>query len=564
MTGIYKPTLEDIAYLANEHPEKFKNANETLRSIENVMNHDPVVRASTEDATIINQYEDYLKRGGEHLSDSPIPKEASVESDVPAMDAGFSNTACGCKSNAPCCVTKLTIGCEHKKIRLILPEPKKEDAEGKKLIKDSCSITLVGDKDLDGKKGDKLIVALENNVEPLCNKNSGPELLLTGHGLDVRGKKIKQNVFYKDEYDFAGLTAAKKFMFLIYDTFANNKIENIAQQYRVDVLSCGQRSNSFGVDVNLYPNINWSGDIEMENSITIFFGTNVLPVWVGKAAGKLKGVYGQHEFSLGQELMELKGEAAAPMFPFFGKVKDLIVNKFGSGNVESEGTSIGSSLKIYQKFSLKDTGMTVAESNQTKSGMAIDATLKVALDPLLGIEGKIDIVQLVLNAIKLSGAGAPVAVAIEEARERAAKGWGNENSKAKGKIYAGINLILKSGIKGEFSASVELRDELDWTNKASGGGYVSVTLEVVVKGEAEVYFIKGSFEASGNAQTSIELNLSRETGVDYLAKCELEWGGLKLEYTGKAAGGFSKTTIEKTTKGEIPIFQKETLGSFTI
>ncbi len=158
----------------------------------------------------------------------------------------------------------------------------------------------------------------------------------------------------------------------------------------------------------------------------------------------------------------------------------------------------------------------------------------------------------------------PSVMKIEEARERAAKGWGNENSKAKGKIYAGINLILKSGIKGEFSASVELRDELAWTNKASGGGYVSVTLEVVVKGEAEVYFIKGSFEASGNAQTSIELNLSRETGVDYLAKCELEWGGLKLEYTGKAAGGFSKTTIEKTTKGEIPIFQKETLGSFTI
>ena len=180
MAATYQPTLEDIAHLAKTQPEKFSSASGTLRSIENVMGHDPIVSASTGPATINNHYDDYLKHGGDELLESPIPKEVPIINDVPSVDPEFNNAACDCESNAPCCIKTLTIGCDHAKKRTVLPNG-------------NCDVSLVADKDFPEGKGDLIKATFDHGLEVKCHMQNQPYLILRGDSLVKTGKVIEEN-----------------------------------------------------------------------------------------------------------------------------------------------------------------------------------------------------------------------------------------------------------------------------------------------------------------------------------------------------------------------------------
>ncbi|MFV0644669.1 MAG: hypothetical protein ACK5NN_09250 [Sphingomonadaceae bacterium] len=68
----YTPTFEDMLYLNRESPELFTNPR-NLASVARNYSGSDAVSVSVRETAAAAQYQDYLSRGGEPLTESPIP-----------------------------------------------------------------------------------------------------------------------------------------------------------------------------------------------------------------------------------------------------------------------------------------------------------------------------------------------------------------------------------------------------------------------------------------------------------------------------------------------------------
>ncbi|MGB2222482.1 MAG: hypothetical protein ACPHZ9_08930 [Neptunomonas phycophila] len=557
MATTYQPTLEDIAHLAKTQPEKFSSATGTLRSIENVMGHDPIISASTGPTTINNHYDDYLKHGGDELLESPIPKEVSIINDIPSVDSDFKNAACDCESNAPCCIKTLIIGCDHKSKRISLPE--KDD----KNKSHACTVSLIADKQLGSGKGDKLKATFYHGFEHRCGMVEGPYLLLEGNGFEVTGREIKEDIYYDDRKKFSMLSDYKKVKFLAFDLFDSLEYERLAQEYKLKVVSCEGAGSNFGATIKLYPHVQWKGSLSSEMAGTIY-SNPIPPKYEGKISLGLEGVYDSDIFKIEVPLKEEGNESAnaQDMMPLYKKISGAISNKLSFPRQDIESDPTQSYIKINQAFNVKDAGFKIVELDD-KNDVGIEGKIKVSFDPILGVEINVDIVDAVLTALKAYPALSGISSAIKKARSRAALGVSTADGKTKARFHAGINLTANSKVTAEYTVSKVL-SEKKWKKEASGSGVIGLEVRAVVKGEGETYFIKGSFEAEGKAKSELELKLSGGSGKNYNAKCELEFNGIKLEYKAKASLGGPRGGISKSNGGEFVVLDKSSLGSFTI
>ncbi|TRW95210.1 hypothetical protein FNJ84_17105 [Paracoccus sp. M683] len=96
-----------MAFLVEQHPERFSNGLQTSRELQNTLrNHagSDGVSQSLREATVQREYQDYLKNGNAPLTRSPIPPAADADGDG-AMDAEFAAYCPACQTGEPCCLT---------------------------------------------------------------------------------------------------------------------------------------------------------------------------------------------------------------------------------------------------------------------------------------------------------------------------------------------------------------------------------------------------------------------------------------------------------------------------
>lgn len=105
----YQPSIEDVAQLAMDQPERFSSPVTTLRSIQSALQYgDDAVGQAIHDQTLQTHYNDYLNNGGQPLTESPIPPGPVLEG--PAHDTEFGGVCVDCASLTPC-IKKVEVVC---------------------------------------------------------------------------------------------------------------------------------------------------------------------------------------------------------------------------------------------------------------------------------------------------------------------------------------------------------------------------------------------------------------------------------------------------------------------
>lgn len=97
----YTPSIEDIAYLAESQPDKFSSPVQTLRSLGRALKHgNDTIGREVQATTVQAHYRHYLERGGQPLTESPIPAEPL---DTGSRQDPILGSACvECASQTPC------------------------------------------------------------------------------------------------------------------------------------------------------------------------------------------------------------------------------------------------------------------------------------------------------------------------------------------------------------------------------------------------------------------------------------------------------------------------------
>src|SRR5690554_3228580 len=105
----YTPSIEDIAYLAENQPDKFSSPVQTLRSLGRALKHgNDTIGREVQATTVQAHYRHYLERGGQPLTESPIPAEPL---DTGSRQDPILGSACvECASQTPC-IEKVEIAC---------------------------------------------------------------------------------------------------------------------------------------------------------------------------------------------------------------------------------------------------------------------------------------------------------------------------------------------------------------------------------------------------------------------------------------------------------------------
>ncbi|WP_075173911.1 hypothetical protein [Neptunomonas phycophila] len=535
MTGIYKPTLEDIAYLANEHPEKFKNANETLRSIENVMNHDPVVRASTEDATIINQYEDYLKRGGEHLSDSPIPKEVEADSDI-IQDKELSSPNCDCKPLSSCCIESVMVKDSKDATRCIkwpLEESGKKDNKLHLVLKEIVSA------------GVEENVQVEITGNP-CKQGLSEKPCVKASANYFKDRNIvkKEKVPIRKEFALFGLASAyfpDELSYLIYFMMYYSMYESSSDsdQYRFKVDQCCSPEGTTEIIVNPVP--------YMELSCEKFLAKVFVKIpYAGKTQIGWSLETGNFELTYGSQKVSIKAaeeglinsnqpdkskvlKPSGTNRPFFEKAIDNMIDLLKIFDKESKKTdkyrikeNVGAD-KVQSKTSSVEIGFGVGVSvgkiyneNVTKNTgyrLVYDSP-SISLIPTISV--KFDLLELFIARVP------KLADAFRDARKKAS----NKNNPA----YIDIGCDLTFSVEGKLSGGFDGKKEIWVNNSGNKAGNEDfdfnfsgvVTFKITLEMKAEVginkWYFTGGAEAKLSAETASHFGVRECLTKDGLVK----------------------------------------------
>lgn len=95
----YQPTFEDIIYLSRESPNLFSNPGNLADVAQNYSGSD-AVSVITRDSAAATAYQDYLSRGGDVLTESPIPIPPEVQPNPPfepGSNVSQESQECPCK-----------------------------------------------------------------------------------------------------------------------------------------------------------------------------------------------------------------------------------------------------------------------------------------------------------------------------------------------------------------------------------------------------------------------------------------------------------------------------------
>ncbi|WP_252109563.1 MULTISPECIES: hypothetical protein [unclassified Halomonas] len=139
----YQPTLEDMAYLVQNQPENFIRPENERRRILDAMAYSDDYAATPvfQDQALNYSYREYLKGGGEPLTESPIPSEPADGESLQDPELGESCVICA--SQTPC-IEQVNVVCHGgNNARVVL--------QGENELEDTdCKIYFVADQAVAG------------------------------------------------------------------------------------------------------------------------------------------------------------------------------------------------------------------------------------------------------------------------------------------------------------------------------------------------------------------------------------------------------------------------------
>lgn len=558
----YTPTVEDLAWLAENRSEKFSSATQTLRSLGHAVAHgDDTPAREVQKLTVDAQYGDYLDNGGEALTESPIPAEPTE--DAVRHDPVFGVACVECGSGTPCCLKTLTLSCKHdhnapRKLTIPADDPKKP-----------AVLAVVADhKDTGGYLYEQINASLGHESKAEC-RSTGLKLRLTGPGVEEIGPaeafecKLPFHIA-DDEEDRSNLEK----LGLVMDTFVWDDPQKSATIYDLSPADVCVPFNGFNSKIHLYPPMS----VQAENlglTLSGRYNTNNDFKFTAAFSGSLAAEYGSRKYEIGAKVEtdshdKNRSKSAVPFLD--GILKAL--SSISSGETKGRSGGKANSGEVIETYSyievshvqhLKNWTYTLAENPGDYSRVGIEGNITLGFDPFLKVKLYLDVLDALL--IAANGAAPALAQAIRQARELGAKGFRNKDKTLE--FTAGAAVFIKGeGDLGTGTITLSRKpDQDDWEATGHCGGSVALTLGVEIKGRTKVYFIEGTLDVNGKATSNLSLDLqtvpkSQRVGNEKLQQT-LSWGGVKLKYKAEINWqlGYARGGVPNPDHGTLSVFK---------
>lgn len=235
--------------------------------------------------------------------------------------------------------------------------------------------------------------------------------------------------------------------------------------------------------VQAFPPFKWQGKLEFGYDPKR--GGNFTDRWY------LEGNLG---WDIGDSTWKYKrGDRKEDYFPQLGSAVGDIVNRIDGLITEARATAQTYKVKMnWPKVSLGGEVELLEAKNNYNADLGGKIFLK--LDPLIGAEARVDILQYLINK------GAPgLSGFLEEIRDKAAKGFGNETTWVKAKLT--LNLFIEGKVAAELSWKKEPNQKwLSTEGNKEAARSLSLTMKLEAKLEVEtkllIVYIRAGVEVS--------------------------------------------------------------------
>lgn len=548
MNTAYQPTLDEVEELMAANPQYFNTLQASRQIRDARANGNDVTGQIVQQSAADAQYAEYLRRGG-----PPMAADGSVGAPATIHDADTQDAACDCKAATPCCVTKLELGCDHSSTtRLTIP--REPNAEG------PCMLALVADKG-GGAGHDTLKIKATRTVNPDCKMNwKGPGIIVDGPD----GQKIHEGFVWEVELEHFDAdqwpTGDLAQLGRLFGDFVFSDVQELGYDQSIMLTTC-EGTRSWDSAIRVFPKVQWGGKIS--GALEARWYTNNSFECTAGISGEITGQYANTSISIGSEAKSpgQSTEHGKSIIPFLDRALSRLTSLSSSGS--PRGNSTYSYIGLNHVFEF-DGSLALAENSTNPSLIGQDLTINIGYNPLLGIEIKLDLFDLVLQAAKRYPITAGLARALEKARERLADGVGQRRlpDGTDGNVYAHLDVELSLTGKmdigiGQVTISRKPDDDRA-TGTGSLGGDVSLELVARVQAEGKFYIIEGAAEARGSAQAKLTYRLSTlapgegDNGDKFRSK--LSWEGLKFSYRSQVQGTFlGIKTRPRVESGELVV-----------
>jgi hypothetical protein len=552
----YFLTLEDLAYLVQSEPDKFSDPDAALESIRDAVQHgyDTKTGESAE-AIRIRLQQEYLRKDGEYLSQSPIPGLAEDDDCKEPHDGEFSSAACDCGSETPCCFQEGSIIDREPQSGRMLKWPIKEGDPTTLLVvaTDNGNVTRHDGVDVDSgvigridvnvtgencKKNKPNMPALESysyfygsSIEPISEYDR-TKYIAVPYFTDDRLKGFYQNPFIDSKvimtfYVFSGIVS------LISQKYTDN-----AQKFTYTPKQCVNNVclyPTFTVIPVPYFSLNGSANVTFSLVINTTRGVEL----------KTEGSYGM-DCTYGKYKVEYKNKPTDTTKPLNKKAKKFheengdwpallgtLKDVFSSGSALIGGYEVkkkeliieeyGSQLKFFVSLGVNANAISLRPKQGTPDLTVDMGGLEAGIT--VGAELRIDVIEAFVRAFAPVGGGK-----LLEARTRMAQGI-KVKKKQEGKydqdeMEAGLSAILVANIigvgDGEFLWQLGDKNQaklMQITIPAEGDYDFDFNTKVFERRRAKI-LAKGEFKAQLDAECWI---FSASMGFEGSIHTSLQW-----------------------------------------
>jgi len=527
----YKPNLDEVEELMAANPQYFNTLQASRQIRDARANSNDTVGQIVQQSAADAQYGEYLRRGG-----PPMGADGAIPASQPIHDVDAEDAACDCNSPTPCCVTKLELGCSHTAVRLTLP---REETDGRR-----CMLALVADKN-EGGLHDKLKIKATRTPNPDCKMNwGGPGIISEGpEGREIHeGFEWEQKLehYDADQWPTGDLAQLGR----LFGDFVFKDVDELGYDQTVMLTTC-QGTSAWGSLVKVYPKVEWGGKIS--GGLQGRWYTNANFTCSAAIDGEITGQYSNTSINISTEAKS-PGEAeehSKSVIPFLDRAMNRLKTLSSGGPPRGSGTH--SYIGLNHTFNMEGS-FKLAENGNDPSRVGQEMEIKIGYNPLLGIELKLDIFDLILQAAKRYPLTSGLASALEAARERMAEGIGTRTlpDGTDGNVYASAEVELSLTGKANIGNTEVVLSRKPEDERVTGtgrvGGDVSLELLARVEAEGKVYVISGAAKASGAGTSKLTYWLSTlaegEGEEGHRFRSKLEWEGLKFSYHTEVTASF--------------------------
>jgi len=466
-------------------------------------------------------------------SDSKEKKNTKVKAKPPAKRDGnncANKPAETCVANVKCSLVYLTMKCSHGRkyqVRTYSPEAK-ASVNGRTLE------VLAGHNKRDGdeitlqtivRNGWQCPTGYDEAFYQVKGIHTAGDLKLNKKGvIDLKGAEAKFTAIWPSK-----LSNWKEYLWPF-----NLK----PAVYEISSKACGNKESPIDARVCVYPNI----DLKITGGINLGSNEHTTNNVTGQEGFKTDGkkVYLNLEYNAAGNKMSLDiGSEIRKLYDLIRMVVDGIekVQKITD-------TALGLRFNVIMPNFSVSLGITLKEEDDTYK-VAPKALAKFSASPLIGLQAKMDVLQPLINFLKVAGAATAGAVtAIVSVLDFARKELG-----------AGIFFSVDAILKGEGECVVDSWSKNKWTGNGTVGGELIFKLELQAAKPGTSFWLRflSNVKAGGLMGFEAVIKDFKAQTKGITAFTEINFTGLKL-FMGKAVT--AKTTTISEVSGGVTVLDK--------